>query len=294
MRQKTHLAAWEVLGGKWFCFSHALRIRNRGVFGNGEGGITVNVFSQTLDAVKKSWKILMADKELIIFPVLSGILCLLVSASFYFPISASGHDIVELYTQDRAGFIVLAFLFYFFNYFLITFFNCAVIACAEIRMAGGNPTLSDGFKASWSVVTFIAAWAMVEATVGMVLKMLQGRGGRRNLITGGLGALWTMASFFVAPRLVIDRIDPFTALKSAWSDVKGNWGHQLVGGISFELLTFLAVLPAFLFLLKSGFSNMVAVAFAVIWILLVALLISTLKSIFQASLYLSMKDRAVR
>ena len=89
-------------------------------------------------------------------------------------------------------------------------------------MAGGDPTLSDGFKASWSVITFIAAWAIVEATVGLVLKMLQGRGGRRNMITGTLGTMWTMASFFVTPRMVIDKIDPFTALKSAWKDVKGN------------------------------------------------------------------------
>ena len=251
----------------------------------------MNVFSQTFDAVQKSWKILMADKELILFPVLSGILCLVVSASFYFPLSASGRDIASLYTHNRAGLIVLGFLFYFFNYFLITFFNCSVIACAEIRMAGGDPVISDGLKASWAVVTYIAAWAMIEATIGLALKMMQGRNGRRNLITGSLGTVWTMASFFVAPRLVIDRIDPFTALKSAWSDVKGNWGHQLIGGVSFGLLGFLASIPAFLLLFASGFTSLTAVAAAVVWILVVTLLVSTLKSIFQASLYLTMRDR---
>ena len=249
----------------------------------------MNVFSQTFEAVQKSWKVLMADKELILFPVISGILCLLVSASFYFPLSTSGGDLTVLYTQNRAGFMVLAFLFYFFNYFLITFFSCAVIACAEIRMAGGDPTLSDGFKASWAVVTFLAAWAMVEATVGLILKMFQGKGGKRNLVTGSIGALWTMASFFVAPRMVIDRVDPFTALKSAWKDVKGNWGHQLVGGVSFGLLGFIGAIPAFVLLFASGFTNIYIAVFAVIWILLVSLLVSTLKSIFQASLYLSMK-----
>ncbi len=250
----------------------------------------MNVFSQTFDAVQKSWKILMADKELIVFPILSGMLCLIVSISFYFPISAAGGDVTQLYDTNKAGFFILAFLFYFFNYFLITFFNCAVIACAEIRMAGGDPTISDGFKASWAVVTFIAAWAMIEATVGVALKMLQGRGGRRNIITGSIGTLWTMASFFVAPRLVIDRVDPFTALKSAWKDVKGNWGHQLVGGVSFGLLGFLAVIPAIVLLFVTGFTNLYVAAFVVIWALTVALLISTLKSIFQASLYLSMRD----
>ncbi len=254
----------------------------------------MNVFSRTFDVVQKSWKILMADKELIVFPVLSGILCLVISASFYLPVSASGKTVEELYVHNQTGFIVLLFLFYFFNYFLVTFFNCAVIACAEIRMAGGDPTLGDGFRASWAVVTFIAAWAMMEATIGLALKLMQGRGGRKNLITGSLGTMWTMASFFVAPRLVIDRTDPFTALKSAWSDVKGNWGQQLIGGVSFGLLGFLVSIPAILILFTTKFSSLSAIVFAVIWILTASLIISTLKSIFQASLYLSMRDDQIR
>lgn len=248
----------------------------------------MNVFSQTFNAVKTSWGILMADKELMIFPALSGILCLLVSASFFFPVSASGQPVEELYETNRAGFLVLAFLFYFANYFLITFFNCAVIACAEIRMAGGDPTLADGFRASFAVTSYIAMWAMVEATVGLVLRMLRGKG-RRSLITGSLGTMWTMAAFFVPPRMVIDRIDPFTALKSAWKDLKGNWGHQLVGGVSFGLLGFLAAIPALALLFSSGFQSPGALIAATVWLLLVALIISTLKAVFQASLYLSIR-----
>lgn len=251
--------------------------------------VELNVFSQTFDAVKKSWAVLMADKELIVFPIVSGLLCLIVSASFYFPISAAGDGIQEMYRSNQAAFFVLLFLFYFANYFLITFFNCAVIACAEIRMAGGDPTLADGFRASFAVTSYIAMWAMIEATVGVILKSARGKG-RRNIVTGSLGTLWTMASFFVPPRMVIDRINPFTALKSAWSDVKGNWGHQLVGGVSFGLLGFAASIPALLVLFAFGTPTIGAVVFAGVWILLVSLLVSTLKAIFQASLYLSMRD----
>lgn len=259
-------------------------------FSNGEDGRVVNVFSQTFDAVQKSWRILMADKELIVFPVLSGILCLLVSASFYFPVSSSGRTIESLYVHNQAGFIVLAFLFYFFNYFLITFFNCCVIACAEIRMAGGDPTLADGFRAAWAVIVYISAWAMIEATVGLALKMMQGKRGRRSLVTGTLGTMWTMASFFVPPRLVIDRIDPITALKSAWKDVKGNWAHQLLGNVSFGLLGILGSLPAVMLLFYGASRSLASAGIAVLWIIIVILLVSTLKSIYQASLYLSMRD----
>lgn len=231
----------------------------------------------------------MADKELLVFPILSGILCIIVSVSFFIPLSSTGKSIEHMYEANQAGFIAVAFLFYFVNYFLITFFNCAVIACAEIRMAGGDPTLADGFRASFAVTSYIAMWAIVEATVGVILRMLKGKG-RRSLLTGSLGTLWTMASFFVPPRIVIDRIDPFTALKSAWSDVKGNWGHQLVGGVSFGLLGVVGSLPAILFIYMSGGDSTGGFIAAVVWVLIVALLVSTLKSIFQASLYLTMKD----
>ena len=251
-------------------------------------GYPMNVFSQTFNAVKNSWTVLMADKELLLFPAVSGILCLAVSATFYFPVSAAGGNFEIMYSTNPAGFFVLLFLFYFVNYFLITFFNCSVIACAEIRMAGGDPTLADGFRASLAVTSYIAMWAIIEATVGVILKSLQGKG-RRNLVTGSLGTIWTMAAFFVPPRMVIDRTDPFTALKSAWKDVKGNWGHQLVGGVSFGLLGFLGAVPAFIVLLAFGTPGVFSIVFAVVWVLLVSLLVSTLKSIFQASLYLRMK-----
>lgn len=250
-------------------------------------GVPLNVFSQTFDAVQKSWKILMADKELLVFPAVSGILCLIVSASFYFPVAASGETIEQLYTTNTAGFVVLAFLFYFVNYFLITFFNCSVIACAEIRMAGGDPTLADGFRASFAVTSYIAMWAIIEATVGVILRMMKSKG-RRNLVSGSLGTMWTMASFFVPPRMVIDRTDPFTALKSAWSDIKGNWGHQMIGGVSFGLLGFLAAIPALLIMFSSASRSLAGIVIAAAWILAVSLVITTLKSIFQASLYLSM------
>ncbi len=243
--------------------------------------------SQTMDAVKQSWTVLKADRELLVFPALSGLLCLIVSASFYFPIAAAGSGLEGMYAGNKAAFFVLMFLFYFANYFLITFFNCAVIACAEIRMAGGDPTLADGFRASLAVTSYIAAWAMIEATVGVILKTLS-RKGRRGLVTASLGTMWTMAAFFVPPRMVIERTDPFTALKSAWKDLKGNWGHQLAGGVSFGLLGFAASIPALLVLFAFGTPGFLAVAFAGVGILVVSLVISTLTAVFLASLYLSM------
>ena len=50
--------------------------------------------------------------------------------------------------DDRVIGYVVTFAYYFANYFVIIFFNSALIACAIIRFKGGDPHLMDGFSAA--------------------------------------------------------------------------------------------------------------------------------------------------
>src|SRR5262245_40341824 len=102
---------------------------------------------------QQSWRVLRLDKELLVFPLLSGIACMLVMASFALPMWATGFVdavLVERANHQGAGQFhqiigyVLLFLYYFVNYFVIVFFNSALVACAIIRFKGGNPNLNDG------------------------------------------------------------------------------------------------------------------------------------------------------
>ena len=45
-------------------------------------------FSRTVSLMRASWEVLKQDKELLLFPLLSGICCVLVLASFAGPIFA--------------------------------------------------------------------------------------------------------------------------------------------------------------------------------------------------------------
>ena len=96
--------------------------------------------SMTWSLMGDSWGVLKQDKELLIFPLVSGICCLLVVASFAIPIvsSESWQPPGEgASTGEQVGYYATLFTFYFCNYFVITFFNVAVISCAAIRMQGG-------------------------------------------------------------------------------------------------------------------------------------------------------------
>ncbi len=145
--------------------------------------------------VQQSWQVLKLDKELLLFPVLSGIACMLVMATFAVPLWATGF--VEVVMDEQAagggigqanqvvGYLVL-FAFYAVNYFVVIFFNSALIACAIIRFKGGNPTLSDGFSAACSRLPQISGWALVAATVGLILKIIESRSERVGQIVASV------------------------------------------------------------------------------------------------------------
>ncbi|MCI0691739.1 hypothetical protein L0337_06980 [candidate division KSB1 bacterium] len=75
-------------------------------------------FSNTWSLMKASWQVLKKDKELLLFPFISGIACLLVLASFALPLFATdgwrppGDDATM---NQRLMYYAVLFLFYFCN-----------------------------------------------------------------------------------------------------------------------------------------------------------------------------------
>ena len=130
----------------------------------------------------------------------------------------------------------LLFLFYFLNYFIVIFFNSAVIACAILRMRGGEPTLSIGFNAALSRLPQIVGWALVAATVGLILRALENVARKRGnlvgqIVAGLLGMAWSVVTFLVVPILVVEKKGPFEAVKESAALLRKTWGEQLVGGL---------------------------------------------------------------
>ena len=145
--------------------------------------------------------------------------------------------------QIEGVYWVALFLYYFINYFIIVFFNCALVACAMIRFRGGDPTVRDGLKAARERLGLIAAWALLAATVGVILRMIEERVGfLGKIVTAILGAAWTIATFFVVPVLVMENLGPVDAAKRSVGIVKKAWGESIVGNAGVGILTFLAVL----------------------------------------------------
>ena len=175
--------------------------------------------SNSWELMKASWKILMLDKEMLLFPLFSGIASILVMFSFAAPLfffddGALFNDMVS--SENQLVQYVVVFLFYFCNYFVVIFFNSAVIICATIRMNGGDPTVKDGIRLALKRLPLIIRWALVASGVGMLLRIIEERAGLLGrIIAGVLGFAWTVTSFLVIPVMVVDKRGPIDALKES-------------------------------------------------------------------------------
>ena len=254
--------------------------------------------SNSWGLVKASWAVLRADKELIVFPLVSAGVSFIVLLSFAVPMLLSGMFEAMFANEVAAARIVgyaVAFVFYLVQYFVIIFFNTALIGAAMIRLDGGDPTVRDGLRIAWEHVGVIFGYAMISATVGLILRWLARRGVIGRLVSSLIGLAWGLATFLVIPILVVEDVGPVEGVKRSAKMLRETWGEQIAGnfsiGLVFGLLIFLTVLAGTvvtigLAILTESIVLMVLSASLFIGVTAVLILISsTLSGIYSAAVY---------
>lgn len=249
---------------------------------------------RSIELTKASLGVLRSDKELLVFPFVSFIALIVVTASFAIPfVLVGGLSDATQGTTNIASY-VLAFAFYVVTYTVIFFFNTALVGAAMIRLEGGDPTLGDGFRVAFARLPQIIVYALIAATVGMILRWISERAGIVGRLVGGvLGFAWSVATFLVVPILVVEKVGPIEAIKRSGSLLRKTWGEQIVGnvgiGLVFGLLMFAVILVGGLLIyLLAQLALVLALVGLVAVVLvvgLIALIGSAVSGIFTASLY---------
>jgi hypothetical protein len=244
--------------------------------------------ARTLELAKASWKVLKADKELVLLPVISMVATIVVAASFLAPILMTG-DGAEISDPGTVGY-VLMFVAYVVLAFITIFFNAALVHAANERLNGGDPTVGSGLRGALSRVHRILPWALVSATVSIILRAIEERAGALGRIVSGLaGVAWSLVTFLVIPVLVVEDLRVGEAVKRSGALFKRTWGENVAAQVGFGLLGFIAILPAVLLIalgVAAGQTGaFVAVAVAVLWILAVVMILAALSGIYQTALY---------
>lgn len=104
-------------------------------------------------AARACVEVLKRDKKLVVFPLLSGVACLLVLASFAVPLAIAKPAFLKAVLAENADvhqappwFWAVLFTFYFVNYFVIYFFNSALVYCASPISAANRSRPATGCR----------------------------------------------------------------------------------------------------------------------------------------------------
>ncbi len=253
----------------------------------------------TFGLMKMSWRVLMKDRELIWFPVMAGaILLVVVGIAAAIGASTGTFDRLENDSasgqQANAGDVILGIVLYTVATFVIIFFNSALIAAAMERLRGGDPSVSSGFRAALAHVHTIAVWALIAATVGLILQMLRSRTDNfiGRIAIALVGGAWAYMTFFVVPVLVTEGIGPIDAIKRSGSLFRRTWGQQAVSGFGFGIVYLGAALVALLpSILLFAIMPVLGVIVAVPLFAIAIGTVMALEGIFKAALFEFANDR---
>lgn len=249
------------------------------------------------ELARQSWSVLMEDKKLLVFPLISGIACMLVLASFVAPLWATGYADVVMEDQSKLQdpfSIIILFAFYFANYFVIAFFNSALVACVICRFQGEEASLSDGLRMAMARLPQIAGWALVGATVGVALKLLEQHSEHLGKIVAALiGTAWAIGTYFVVPVIVVERVGPIEAAKRSMRIMRATWGEALSANFGIGFIQFIAFIIAAVPLVLGGMAlaggqavvGVILLAVGIVAMIVVALISSALETIVIAAVY---------
>ena len=242
----------------------------------------------TFSLMKMSWGVLMKDRELLFFPLFT-VLGLIVILGVFFGIASLTGSLERLDSDTATGMDSALYVLAFFSaYFVVIFFNAALISAALERLRGGDPNISSGLSHAMAHIHTLLGWAIIAGSVGLILQLL--RANQRNVIAriviDMIGGIWEFLTFFVIPILVSENVGPIGAIKRSSGLVRKTWGRQITASFGFMIVYILAViiglLPAFLVGMLWGPAGVVV---GVLTVGLALCTVQALEGIFKAALY---------
>jgi hypothetical protein len=201
-----------------------------------------------------AWSGLKQDKELMVIPVLGGLLASLSVAtitcigflagafdSLFSNTSTSGNSNSSISPLGYAFAALIAYV----TTLIAIYFQAALISGAMQRLQGGDPTLRSSLSAAKNKLGAILIWALIVTTVGLVLRAISDRGGvlaRLGSLVAGIA--WSVATFFVLPVVIFEGLGSFEAVKRSGGLISARWGTVARTSIRFGLKFLMAVVLA--------------------------------------------------
>lgn len=250
-------------------------------------------FSRGWRLTKDSWAILRSDRSLMAFPVVGTVSAIVALAI----VAAPGIGLWAATDQWWTA-VPFALVALYVTAYITIYCGVGLAAAAAQVMDGQDATLRSGLAAAKRHRAAIAKWALVQATVGLLLNLLQSMADSDNGIVKLIGIVatlvvsvaWTLASFFVIPLLAFEDLGPGDALKRSVSIIKEHWGEGVVGSAAIGGIVFvLGFLPAVALIVvgvaAGGVAAIALCAVGVVLLIVASIVGNTLSQVFRVALY---------
>ena len=185
----------------------------------------------------------------------------------------------------------ILFLFYFFGAIIMAFTGVALTAYVIALFNGKKITIQKSLNDALNRLGTITAWALVSATVGIILDMFRGKKGKKSiaqsLVGQALGMAWSILTFFVVPVISQERLGAFGSIKRSGEIMKKTFGEYVGGSVGFGLIVVGMALISFGlgYLLNLIFGMAIGLSIAVPFFIIGIIIINLATLIFQAAVY---------
>ncbi|MBP9759985.1 MAG: hypothetical protein KBD24_01300 [Candidatus Pacebacteria bacterium] len=261
----------------------------------------IGKFKASRMIVSASWNMLKEDKEMLLFPILSGMASTIASVILVlaYVFVAAGFEVSKLTTvaqaeaEQTSAVVNIAFLLtlYITTYFIATFFQAGIVTIAHGRINGRDLAFRDGMNVATAHIGKIFLWSTLSATVGLVLRLIAERSKLLGRIVIALvGAAWSIVSYFIVPVLILEELSVVGSLKKSAETIKRSWGETAIVNIGVGLFFFILTLLGMLVLAGLLFTQQPILIFTglalfLVYVLALSVISSTLNIIFKVVLY---------
>lgn len=241
-----------------------------------------------LELTKKSWALLKEHRSLLSFPLVGGLVAIVLAIVLLGP----GFYLIDD-DQIAPGAPLVAIGLYLLS-FVSVFVGVGLASAVDTAFRGQEPSFSAGLAAARQRTPQIASWALLTATVGLALRTLAERGGVIGAIVGRLLQIgWSLVTFLAIPVIAFEGPGAFETLKRSGHLFRERWGQQVTGNVVIGgLVVLLGMLPAIGLVVagiaiwtSSGFAGALLVLAGVIVFVIASLISQALSGIFGVALY---------
>jgi hypothetical protein len=186
-----------------------------------------------------SWAIVRQQPAALMLPLVAAVAEAGIAASYILGVTGT-HELAH----RSLGRYVALYPLYVMLTLVATFANAVIVAIADARLSGQPISVRKALSDTVGRLPLLLGWALIAATVGLVLRILEERLPLAGRIAAAIaGIAWSLATVLAIPVLVCEGVGPITAVRRSGKLFRERWGEQLTGQAAIGLPVLVACLP---------------------------------------------------